>query len=210
MVTYGETRFLFTGDAERDAELDILAMEYDLSATVLKVGHHGSDTSTTYPFLREIMPQYAVISVGRDNTYGHPHDNLLSRLRDADVTVYRTDMQGDIVAVSDGYTVTFTTDRNADVQTNPTSVTAATTPAPATPVPATPAPTTPVPAPTTEQPVASPPQSPSGETYIGNINSLKFHAPSCRTLPAEHNRVSFASRQAAVSAGYDPCGNCKP
>ena len=62
-VIYGATSFLFTGDAERSAETDILEAGYDLSATVLKIGHHGSDTSTTYPFLREIMPQYAVISV---------------------------------------------------------------------------------------------------------------------------------------------------
>ena len=68
-LTYGETSFLFTGDAERDEEQDILNAGYDLSATVLKVGHHGSDTSTTYPFLREIMPQYAVISCGAGNSY---------------------------------------------------------------------------------------------------------------------------------------------
>jgi len=119
-ITYGQTSFLFTGDAERPLEQDILEMGYDISATVLKVGHHGSDTSTTYPFLREIMPEFAVISCGRNNQYGHPDDNLLSRLRDADVHVYRTDMQGTITAVSDGITVTFTTERNADAQTNPT------------------------------------------------------------------------------------------
>ena len=57
MITYGKTKFLFTGDAEREAEQVILNSDAKLSATVLKVGHHGSDTSTTYPFLREIMPQ---------------------------------------------------------------------------------------------------------------------------------------------------------
>ena len=61
-IIYGEASFLFAGDAEGNEEQDILAEGYDLSATVLKVGHHGSNTSTTYPFLREIMPQYAVIS----------------------------------------------------------------------------------------------------------------------------------------------------
>jgi len=87
---------------------------------VLKVGHHGSDTSTTYPFLREIMPQYAVISCGTDNPYGHPHENTLSRLRDADVTVYRTDLQGTITCTSDGKSVSFSVERNAEVKTNPT------------------------------------------------------------------------------------------
>ena len=126
-ITYGETIFLFTGDAERVEEADILETGYDLSATVLKAGHHGSDTSTTYPFLREIMPQYAVISCGKDNPYGHPHENPLSRLRDADVTVYRTDMQGTVTCTSDGKSVSFTVERNADARTNPTEDTAAET-----------------------------------------------------------------------------------
>ena len=119
-ITYGGTSFLFTGDAERALEQDILEAGYDISATVLKVGHHGSDTSTTYPFLREIMPDYAVISCGKGNQYGHPHEDLLSRLRDADVAVYRTDMQGTIVCHSDGSTVSFSVERNANAETNPT------------------------------------------------------------------------------------------
>ena len=119
-ITYGATSFLFTGDAERPIEQGILDAGYDISATVLKVGHHGSDTSTTYPFLREIMPQYAVISCGTGNPYGHPHENTLSRLRDADVTVFRTDLQGSITCASDGNTVSFVAERNADIQTNPT------------------------------------------------------------------------------------------
>ena len=106
-VIYGETSFLFTGDATRIAEADILDAGCDISATVLKVGHHGSDTSTSYPFLREIMPKYAIISVGKDNEYGHPTDNTLSRLRDADVQVFRTDQQGTVICVSDGKTVLF-------------------------------------------------------------------------------------------------------
>lgn len=117
MITYGETKFLFTGDAEREAEQTILQSGADLAATVLKVGHHGSDTSTTYPFLREIMPKYAVISVGTGNSYGHPTDNTLSRLRDAEVTVYRTDLQGDILCTSDGKSVQFSVDKNAKVDT---------------------------------------------------------------------------------------------
>jgi len=118
-ITYGATSFLFTGDAERAEEADILEAGYDLSATVLKVGHHGSDTSTTYPFLREIMPQYAVISCGANNSYGHPHDGPLSRLRDADVTLFRTDMQGTITCTSDGSTVAFSVEKNANAETNP-------------------------------------------------------------------------------------------
>ena len=66
------------------------------------------------------MPEYAVIQVGKDNEYGHPTEEVLSRLRDAEVTVYRTDLQGDIICVTDGESVTFSTARNAQVQTNPT------------------------------------------------------------------------------------------
>lgn len=119
-VDFGETSFLFTGDMERGAEGDLLDAGADLEATVLKAGHHGSDTSTSYPFLRAVAPQYAVLSVGEGNSYGHPSEAVLSRFRDAEVQVWRTDMQGSIVAVSDGAEVTFTPERNPGAQTNPT------------------------------------------------------------------------------------------
>ena len=105
LVSCGETTFFFTGDMERPMEL-ILLDNWDLQEVdVLKVGHHGSGDATCYPFLRALMPTYAVISVGADNPYGHPHENLLSRLRDADATVLRTDQLGTITLVSDGQTV---------------------------------------------------------------------------------------------------------
>ena len=177
-VVYGKTSFLFTGDAERTAEADILDAGYNLSATVLKVGHHGSDTSTSYPFLREIMPEYAVIQVGKGNSYGHPTEDTLSKLRDANAKVYRNDLQGTIICTSDGEEVSFSTEKNESLQTNPTETS------------------------TTEP-------NDVGE-YIGNKNSKKFHLPTCKNLPAEKNRVFFDSRQEAVDAGFDPCGNCHP
>lgn len=115
-VIYGSTSFLFVGDAERAAELDLIADDNsNLQATVLKVGHHGSDTSTSYLFLREIMPSYAVISVGADNAYGHPADSVLSRLTDAEVEILRTDLRGTIIMHSDGMSISYTTERS-DVQ----------------------------------------------------------------------------------------------
>lgn len=111
-VTYGNTSFLFTGDAERDEEQDIINAGYDISADVLKLGHHGSDSSTSYVFLHEVMPRYAVISVGEYNSYGHPAETVLSRLSDAGTQTFRTDLQGDIVAVSDGNSITITTEKN--------------------------------------------------------------------------------------------------
>ena len=107
MVQFGDTKFLLTGDMEMEAETDLIESGADLKADVLKVGHHGSNTSTGYRFLYEVDPTYAVISVGKDNDYGHPHDEPMSRLRDADVTVYRTDEMGGILAVSDGKDITF-------------------------------------------------------------------------------------------------------
>lgn len=196
MVTYGETKFLFTGDAEREAEQVILDSGADLAATVLKVGHHGSEGSTTYPFLREIMPKYAVISVGEDNSYGHPTENTLSRLRDADVKVFRTDMQGDIYCTSDGKTVTMSVEKNAnaDTLTNPIKV-VETEPA------------------QTETPKDDPVQPSAGTDYVLNTNTKKFHYPSCKSVKqmSEQNKSFFTGTRAEViNMGFDPCGNCHP
>ena len=111
-LDYGDTSFLFTGDMEVAAENDMLDYWSGNSdvfhVDVLKVGHHGSDTSTGYRFLYEVDPTYGVIPVGKDNSYGHPHAEPLSRLRDAGVTLLRTDELGHILAVSDGKEITFT------------------------------------------------------------------------------------------------------
>lgn len=107
-IVYGNTAFLFTGDAEVLSEHDILDAGFDISCDVLKVGHHGSDSSTSYLWLRQSMPEYAIISVGTGNSYGHPHEEVLSRLEDAGIAVYRTDLMGDIRCTSDGKTVTIT------------------------------------------------------------------------------------------------------
>lgn len=115
VVTYGQTRFLFTGDMETSAETDLLDSGADVKADVLKVGHHGSDTSTGYRFLYEVAPTYAVISVGKGNSYGHPHEVPLSRLEDAGCTIYRTDELGHIIAFSDGSNISFTWEKTTAV-----------------------------------------------------------------------------------------------
>ena len=106
-ITFGNTSFLFTGDAEWEAEHDLLNAGVDLSADVLKVGHHGSESSTSYWFLREVSPSYAVISVGKENQYGHPSENTIRKLQDADVNIIRTDLSGLVECVSDGEQVAF-------------------------------------------------------------------------------------------------------
>ena len=112
-VEFGDTSFLFTGDMEKDAETDMLDYGMDVSADVLKVGHHGSSTSTGYRFLYEVDPEYAVISVGTDNTYGHPHRETVAILADAGVPMLRTDELGTILAVTDGSEITFTWEKQS-------------------------------------------------------------------------------------------------
>ncbi len=105
-VDFGNTSFLFTGDAERAAEESLLRRGVQLAACVLKVGHHGSRTSTTADFLAAVSPKYAVIMCGKDNRYGHPHEEVLARLMSADVEIFRTDVHGTVVFTSDAKAVT--------------------------------------------------------------------------------------------------------
>lgn len=101
-LTYGKTGFLFVGDAETPVEERLLKNKVDLKADVLKVGHHGSHSSTSEDFLNAVKPRMATISAGRDNDYGHPHLRTLRRLERHNVQIYRTDTMGDIKLVSDG------------------------------------------------------------------------------------------------------------
>lgn len=198
-IVYGNTSFLFTGDAERNEEQDILNAGFSLSSTVLKIGHHGSETSTTYPFLREIMPEYAIISTGMNNSYGHPSVATLSRLRDADVKVYRTDMQGDIICTSDGKDVSFVVKRNAeadtlssvrknDIQDGNNAV-----------VP--------------ESTINPSKEAPTGIDYVLNTNTKKFHYPTCSSVNSmkEGNKKLYnGNREDIINQGYSPCGRCHP
>ena len=115
-AVYGNTSFLFTGDMEKEAEADMLdywGSRVDWQADVLKVGHHGSDTSSGYRFLNEVMPTHGVISVGTGNDYGHPHKETLERLKQAGILVLRTDKLGHVIARSDGQTVEFTWEKQS-------------------------------------------------------------------------------------------------
>ena len=103
-LTYREKQFLFTGDAIAAMEQELLRQEISVRADVLKVGHHGSDTSTTQEFLDAVDPSIAVISVGRNNHFGHPSPRVLRRLERKGADIYRTDLEGDIHITSDGKT----------------------------------------------------------------------------------------------------------
>ncbi len=103
-AVYGETSVMLTGDAERKSEADIVGKwsADALKCDILKVGHHGSDSSTTEEFLNVVDPKIAVISCGEGNKYGHPHDEVVERLEAKGITVYRTDTQGSIIFKTDG------------------------------------------------------------------------------------------------------------
>lgn len=107
-LVYGESSFLFTGDAEEDSEEVILEDGYMLRSDVLKCGHHGSSSSTSDSFLEAVDPLYAVISCGEDNRYGHPHHETIEKLDAAGVITYRTDEDGTILAETTGGSITFT------------------------------------------------------------------------------------------------------
>lgn len=101
-ITDGENSFLITGDCETAEEKDILSQGYDVSAKVLKAGHHGSSTSSGVDFLNKVMPRYAVISCGKGNKYGHPHEETVTRLKKYASHLYVTADVGTIVFSSDG------------------------------------------------------------------------------------------------------------
>ena len=103
-MEYGDARYIFTGDAEKEAEESVLEdySENELSADLLKIGHHGSRTSTTDVFLKAISPNIAVISCGKGNSYGHPHTETVEKLVASVENIYRTDVLGTIVIHTDG------------------------------------------------------------------------------------------------------------
>lgn len=183
-IVYGDTSFLFTGDAEQETEEKILETGQDIESTVLKVGHHGSSTSTSQAFLDAVSPTYAVISCGKDNSYGHPHSETLAKLSSAGVEVLRTDELGDIYCTSDGSEVTFSYgEYHKDADTSAAEI---------------------------EEPQQ--PDTIS-ETYILNTNSRKFHRPDCSSASqiSDANREEYTgTREELIEQGYTPCGYCKP
>ena len=110
-ITYGNVTFLFTGNAEREEEQDLVEADVPLQADVLKVSHHGSNSSSGDVFLGAVKPRYAVVSVGADNQYGHPAEEVLGRLIDAGAEIYRTDLQGTIICKTNGTYVEFRTEK---------------------------------------------------------------------------------------------------
>lgn len=110
-VVYKNAAFLFQGDAEKQSEKDILKNDYILSADVIKLGHHGSQTSSIEPYLKAVHPKFAVISCGLDNSYHLPNESVLKRLEKLNIDYRRTDFHGDIVVYTDGDTLYLETEK---------------------------------------------------------------------------------------------------
>lgn len=108
-LVYKDNSFLFTGDAEVEPEREMVenSKTLPITAEVLKVGHHGSSTSTSPEFLEKVNPKVAIIQLGEDNSYGHPHRETMEKLNQKGIEVYRTDQNGTIVATGDGQEITF-------------------------------------------------------------------------------------------------------
>lgn len=184
-LKYGNTSFMFTGDAEETAEGYFTG---DLSAYVLKMGHHGSSTSSSDDFLNKVNPTYVVVSCGANNKYGHPHLETVKKVRERDCKAFATYANGTITAVSDGKGIIFdcepvelipgaTVDNSgiesADDESEEDSI---------------------------------------SETFVGNKNSKKYHTEECTSVEkmSQGNKVNFSSCDEAESAGYTPCGSCHP
>lgn len=116
-IVFGSNSFIFTGDAEALSEEEILNNfnKRDLASDVFKLAHHGSSTSNTEDFLEAINPSYGIISCGQDNSYGHPHREIMAQLKARNILVFRTDLHGTIVINSDGKDISIETELDTGV-----------------------------------------------------------------------------------------------
>lgn len=239
MVYYGDTRFLFTGDAEKEAESDLEKSGADIRADVYQAGHHGSNTASSESFVRAVAPEYAVISSGKGNSYGHPHKEPLDLFKKLGIKIFRLDEQSDVVAYSDGKTVTWSASPSDNYEAGMAGLTTDNTISPVT--------TDNVANGGTDRSNAagdadknsgnSDPAlnsatessgndtnvsgnagtsdnweygtAPEGASYIGNINNMKLHRADCDKLPIQKNQVLFDTLEEAENAGFTRDNQCK-
>ena len=198
VLQYGENRFLFTGDAEKEAEDDILAKGEDIFADVYKASHHGSKTGSSDDFLDKVNPEYAVISCGEGNKYGHPSAQTLNNFRSRGIKTFRTDNQGTIVAYSDGKNITW----NASPDTTWT---------PGEPKGSSSNWNTTSTKKKTQSTLKN--TSKTQVSYVINEDTGKFHLPSCRFVKQmndENKVISKKSRDRLIQEGYEACKVCNP
>lgn len=185
LLEYGKNSFLFTGDAEEASEAEMLTNGIDISADVYKVAHHGSRSASTQEFLNAVHPKYAVISCGEGNSYGHPHAEVLNRLRSMGVEVFRTDEQGSIIASSDGENINWNCSATDSWQSGEQ----------------------------TESDRENSDNVTEQTTYVLNTNTKKFHRETCGSvsqIKEENFQKVQMSREELEQSGYSPCKNCNP
>ena len=198
LLKNGDNKVLFTGDAEQEEERYLIESGRDIRADVYLVGHHGSSSSSSELLLDAVRPKYAVISCGTGNDYGHPTQEVLDRLWDKDVSVFRTDEQGNIIMTSDGKEITWSTSPS---ETWAPGVVPANAPDRNTES-----------VEKTGTDTAENNQT-AESLYVLNNNTMKFHRPGCSSVQkiSEKNYgESSLSRDELIAQGYSPCGNCDP
>lgn len=187
-LVHGDNTFVFTGDAEQPAEKEMVQGNIDLECDVLKCGHHGSRTATSDAFLEAADPTWAVISCGQENQYGFPHSEVIAKLEDDDVQIYRTDTMGTVTAVSDGQNISWNGSgsnqkKPADKKEEP------------------------------QEKADEKQEQPDEVTYVLNTNTKKVHRPECSSAASisEKNREETTKDLGALEEeGYVGCKQCKP
>ncbi|MGN0348100.1 MAG: ComEC/Rec2 family competence protein [Roseburia sp.] len=184
-LVYGDTSFLICGDAGEQSEKRMLERGLMLQSDVYLASHHGSAGSSGFSFLERVEPKAVVISVGADNTYGHPAQEVLSDIDKIGAKLYRTDLQGEIVVVSDGRSLSWNVEacETAAAQKDGSE--------------------------TRSDALVFDERA----EYILNRNTKKFHRSDCGSASGikEDNKAIFSgTREELIQAGYSPCGICKP
>lgn len=200
-LRFGQNSFLICGDAGEESEEDMLESGVYLQSDVYMAGHHGSSGSSTYDFLQAVQPEVVVVSCGYDNSYGHPAKATMNRLKNTGADVYRTDLQGELIAVCDGETITWNVEASNDFRCGEDVVADG-----------------PVTKPTTQQSGDSTnagtstntvPQN--AKTYILNTNSEKIHLPSCGSVadidPSNKEQITITITE-LEKQGYSTCKRC--
>jgi len=205
-IECGNYSFLLTGDSEAEEEQYLVeTYKNELQSTVLKMGHHGSKNSSSNAFVNTVLPEYAIISVGKDNSYGHPNEEAIMNVQSVGAIVYRTDLQGDIFFSVLGESFAVTSERNIDMSQE--EICRASTSA--LEESSSEVETTDTAASVVERTV---PEEAEKE-YIANTNTHVFHKTSCSSVKkmSEKNKWGVTcTRQHLIDLGYKPCQICNP
>lgn len=219
-ITDGDTSFLITGDAETKSEAEICGTGLSLDSDVYVMGHHGSGTSTSWELLQKAVPEYAVLSCGTGNSYGHPHVESMEKLQAMGIELLRTDKQGTIIASTDGTSISWNVspcndytpgDKN-DKPAQEQQAAASSTGAANTDNTGTAAANTDT-AHTASSDTSASQSDSVGTGYILNTSTKKIHYPNCRSvaqMKEKNKKATTESKESLLSKGYTPCGNCKP